>query len=82
MSACLPSWTLLVLDEGRYSPPYILGLSLASAISAGRGPLLDRFAKAAETGKMLNINDLKKAYEENTGHLTSHRRSTIFCHGV
>jgi transposase len=38
--------------------------------------LLDRFAKAAGAGEMLNINDLKTAYEEQIGHPTSD--STIY----
>jgi len=38
--------------------------------------LLDRFAKAAGAGEMLNIHDLKAAYEEAIGHPTSD--STIY----
>src|SRR5215470_4060817 len=38
--------------------------------------LLDRFAKAAGAGEMLNIRDLKAAYEEAIGHPTSN--STIY----
>jgi transposase len=41
--------------------------------------LLDRFAKAAGAGEMLNIHDLKAAYEKAIGHETSN--STIFCNG-
>src|SRR3974377_967128 len=33
--------------------------------------LLDRFAKAAGAGEMLNIHDLKAAYEKALGHATS-----------
>jgi hypothetical protein len=38
--------------------------------------LLDRFAKAARAGEMLNIHDLKAAYEEAIGHPTSD--STVY----
>ena len=38
--------------------------------------LLARFAKAAGAGEMLNIHDLKAAYEEAIGHETS--KSTIY----
>jgi transposase len=38
--------------------------------------LLDRFAKAAGAGQLLNIHDLKAAYEEAIGHPTSN--STIY----
>jgi transposase len=38
--------------------------------------LLDRFAKAAGAGEMLNIHDLKAAYEKAVGHETSN--STIY----
>ena len=38
--------------------------------------LLDRFAKAAGAGEMLNIHDLKAAYEAAIGHPTSD--STIY----
>ncbi len=38
--------------------------------------LLARFAKAAGAGKMLNIHDLKVAYEKAIGHETSN--STIY----
>jgi transposase len=38
--------------------------------------LLDRFAKAAGAGEMLNIHDLKVAYEKAIGHETSN--STIY----
>jgi transposase len=38
--------------------------------------LLDRFAKAAGSGEMLNIHDLKAAYEEAIGHRTSN--STVY----
>jgi transposase len=38
--------------------------------------LLDRFAKAAGAGEMLNIHDLKAAYEEAIGHPTSY--STVY----
>jgi transposase len=43
---------------------------------AGEKALLDRFAKAAGAGEMLNINDPKTAYEEQIGHPTSD--STIY----
>ncbi len=36
--------------------------------------LLARFAKAAGAGEMLNIHDLKAAYEKAIGHETSNRR--------
>jgi hypothetical protein len=38
--------------------------------------LLARFAKAAGTGEMLNIHDLKAAYEKAIGHATSD--STVY----
>ena len=38
--------------------------------------LLARFAKAAGAGEMLNIHDLKAAYEKAIGHETSN--STIY----
>jgi transposase len=38
--------------------------------------LLARFAKAAGAGEMVNIHDLKAAYEQQIGHPTSH--STIY----
>src|ERR1700693_158971 len=38
--------------------------------------LLGRFAKAAGTGEMLNIHDLKAAYEKAIGHPTS--KSTVY----
>jgi len=41
--------------------------------------LLGRFARAAGAGEMLNIHDLKAAYEKAIGHATSD--STVFCNG-
>jgi transposase len=38
--------------------------------------LLRRFAKAAGAGELLNIHDLKAAYEKAIGHATSH--STVY----
>ncbi len=38
--------------------------------------LLDRFAKAAGAGEMLNIHDVKAAYEKAIGHETSN--STVY----
>jgi hypothetical protein len=38
--------------------------------------LLARFAKSAGTGEMLNIHDLKAAYEKAIGHDTSN--STVY----
>lgn len=38
--------------------------------------LLDRFAKSASAGEMLNIHDLKSAYEKAIGHETSN--STVY----
>ena len=38
--------------------------------------LLDHFAKAAGAGELLNIHDLKAAYEKAIGHSTSN--STIY----
>jgi transposase len=38
--------------------------------------LLARFAKAAGAGEMLNIHDLKRAYEQQIGHQTSN--STVY----
>ena len=43
---------------------------------AGEKGLLDRFAKAAGAGEMLNIHDLKASYERAIGHKTSN--STIY----
>jgi len=43
---------------------------------AGEKTLLARFSKAAGAGEMLNIHDLKAAYEKAIGHRTSH--STIY----
>jgi hypothetical protein len=43
---------------------------------AGEKALLARFAKAAGAGEMLNIHDLKAAYEKAIGHETSN--STIY----
>ncbi len=43
---------------------------------AGETVLLARFAKAAGAGEMLNIHDLKAAYEKAIGHQTS--SSTIY----
>ena len=39
--------------------------------------LLTRFAKAAGAGEMLNIHDIKAAYEKAIGHETSN--STVYC---
>src|SRR3979490_1917976 len=43
---------------------------------AGEKALLAYFAKAAGAGEMLNIHDLKAAYEQAIGHSTSN--STIY----
>ena len=43
---------------------------------SGEKALLACFAKAAGAGEMLNIHDLKAAYEQAIGHLTSN--STIY----
>jgi DNA-binding GntR family transcriptional regulator len=43
---------------------------------AAEQALLARFAKAAGAGEMLNIHDLKRAYEQAIGHATSN--STIY----
>lgn len=40
--------------------------------------LLTRFAKAAGAGEILNVHDLKAAYEKAIGHETATARSTIF----
>ena len=40
--------------------------------------LLARFAKSAGAGEMLNIHDLKAAYEKAIGHQTSDSDSTIY----
>jgi hypothetical protein len=60
------------LAEGPPWPPRqpeFLGASM-TALSRSRlaaeEALLDRFTKTAEAGEMLNINDLKKAYEEES----------------
>ena len=42
----------------------------------GEKALLARFAKAAGAGEMLNVHDLKAAYEKAIGHETS--KSTIY----
>ena len=39
---------------------------------------LDRFAKAAGVGELLNVQDLKAAYEKAIGHQQAIARSTIF----
>jgi len=44
--------------------------------------LLSRFAKTAGAGELLNIHDLKAAYEKAIGHATSNRRCTIFWPGT
>jgi hypothetical protein len=45
--------------------------------------LLARFAKAAGAGEMLNIHDLKAAYEKAIGHATSATaRSITSCTGT
>jgi len=41
--------------------------------------LLARFARAAGAGELLNIHDLKAAYEKAIGHATCD--STVFCNG-
>jgi hypothetical protein len=38
---------------------------------SGEKALLARFAKAAAAGEMLNIHDLKAAYQQAIGHNTS-----------
>ena len=43
---------------------------------AGEKKLLARFAKAAGAGELLNIHDLKLAYEQAIGHQTS--KSTVY----
>jgi transposase len=43
---------------------------------AAEKALLARFAKAAGAGEMLNIHDLKRAYEQQIGHETSN--STVY----
>jgi transposase len=43
--------------------------------------LLARFAKAAGTGEMLNIHDLKRAYEQAIGHGTSTVYDLLARHG-
>src|ERR1700693_1594105 len=43
---------------------------------AAEQALLARFAKAAGAGEMLNIHDIKRAYEQAIGHETSN--STIY----
>src|ERR1700686_3897152 len=44
--------------------------------------LLTRFAKAAGAGELLNIHDLKVAYEKAIGHETSKRTGYIFLPGM
>src|ERR1700682_1897849 len=44
--------------------------------------LLVRFPKPAGAGEMLNIHDLKAAYEKAIGHETSKARSIIFWPGT
>ena len=44
--------------------------------------LLARFAKAAGAGEMLNIHDLKTAYEKAIGHSTSDSTVIISCTGT
>jgi hypothetical protein len=44
--------------------------------------LLARFAKTAGAGEMLNIHDLKAAYEKPSGMRPATARSTTFCIGM
>src|SRR5580700_6017506 len=48
----------------------------AHEVPAEEKALLARFAKAAGAGEMLNIHDLKAAYEKAIGHPTSN--STVY----
>ena len=44
--------------------------------------LLDHFAKAAGAGEILNIHDIKAAYEKAIGHEPATARSIIFSPGM
>jgi hypothetical protein len=66
---------MVLLRESGMAQPAIasaMGVSLSTEEKA----LLARFAKAAGAGEMLNIHDLKAAYEQAIGHRTSN--STIY----
>jgi transposase len=57
-------------------PKPIGGRQRENMTLAGEKALLECFAKAAGAGEMLNIHDLKAAYEQAIGHPTSN--STIY----
>ena len=57
-------------------PKPIGGRQRENMTLAGEKALLARFGTAAGSGEMLNVHDLKAAYEQAIGHLTSN--STIY----
>jgi transposase len=57
-------------------PKSIGGRKRENMTVAQEKALLARFAKAAGAGEMLNIHDLKRAYEQQIGHQTSN--STVY----
>ena len=73
---------MVLLRESGMTQPAIaeaMGVSLSTvnrARMAYDGGGLARFAKAAGAGEMLNIHDLKAAYEKAIGHETSN--STVY----
>lgn len=60
----------------RSSPSRAADASARTWAVTAEKALLARFAKAAGAGEMLNIHDLKAAYEQAIGHRTSN--STIY----
>src|SRR5260370_10399634 len=70
---------VLVRESGITQPAIAeaMGVSLSTvnrahmAYDSGGIKVLARFAKAAGAGEMLNIHDLKAAYEQAIGHPTS-----------
>ena len=69
----------MAYDQGELSalkPKPIGGRKRENMTLEDEKALLARFAKAAGAGEMLNIHDLKAAYEKAIGHETS--KSTIY----
>jgi transposase len=68
----------MAYDEGgiKLKPKPRGGRKRENMTVAEEKALLARFAKAAGAGEMLNIHDLKRAYERQIGHKTS--SSTVY----
>ena len=69
----------MAYDDGgikALKPKPIGGRKRENMTLAEERALLDRFGKAAGAGEMLNIHDLKAAYEKAIGHETSN--STVY----